>query len=133
MNEMVKRLMETGEYEAWELYGLTSGELFEKWCEYEGLVGYSDRIIRMLKECGFDVTSDGDRRNMEFHMNALKRDNTMLLNNLRKKIIENGKLRHNLGVLSGVLRPLLSVIPLKGVSLNGDDIVDDSGRVLSRI
>lgn len=55
-NLMVQRLVETGDFTERELKGLSEFELFETWCNYEGLVNYASDIINALGECGFSVT-----------------------------------------------------------------------------
>lgn len=48
---------------------------------------------------------------------------------LRGEIV---RLNHNLSVLSEVIYPLLKVIPIKGIEISGEDIIDsETGEVLS--
>lgn len=48
---------------------------------------------------------------------------------LRDEIV---RLNHNLSVLSEVIYPLLKVIPIKGIEISGEDIIDsETGEVLS--
>lgn len=54
MNEMVKRLTETGDYTEEELSGMDKMDLFVEWCRYEGY-GNPYTIISALRDCGFIV------------------------------------------------------------------------------
>lgn len=56
--EMKLRLWETGEFDVDELKIMTPKELFEAWCNYEGLVHYADSIINALRECGYKVEKE---------------------------------------------------------------------------
>lgn len=53
--EMRFRLWQTGEFSTSELEVATPHELFEMWCNYEGIIGYADSIINALAECGYTV------------------------------------------------------------------------------
>lgn len=37
------------------LINMTPKELFEAWMDYEGIIGYGDKIIRMLRDSGYVV------------------------------------------------------------------------------
>lgn len=37
------------------LINMTPKELFEAWMDYEGIVGYGDKIIQMLRDSGYVV------------------------------------------------------------------------------
>lgn len=37
------------------LINMTPKELFEAWMDYEGIIGYADTIIRMLRDSGYVV------------------------------------------------------------------------------
>ena len=54
-NEMKFRLWQTGDFSTSELEIATPHELFEMWCNYEGLTHYADSIINALRECGYNV------------------------------------------------------------------------------
>lgn len=55
--EMKRRLLETGMLSERELECATPHELFEYWCNYEGLVGYADKILEALADCDYEVKS----------------------------------------------------------------------------
>lgn len=52
---MKERLIATGDFTASELECATPHELFELWCNYEGLVHYADKILEALRDCGYEV------------------------------------------------------------------------------
>lgn len=59
-SEMRFRLWQTGEFSTSELEVATPRELFEMWCEYEGLMFYADSILNALAECGYVVLSTSE-------------------------------------------------------------------------
>lgn len=44
-----------GDYDEEGLESSTPAELFMDWMDYEGIIGYTDKIIRALRESGFVV------------------------------------------------------------------------------
>lgn len=55
--DMKERLIATGDFTARELECATPHELFEFWCNYEGLIGYADDILSALEDCGYRVSA----------------------------------------------------------------------------
>ncbi len=56
-SEMKFRLWQTGEFDLRELEIATPHELFEMWCNYEGLTHYAGSILNALRECGYTVNA----------------------------------------------------------------------------
>lgn len=54
MKERLIKLWD-GNYDAEGLSTMTPTELFDAWMDYEGIIGYTDTIIQMLRESGFVV------------------------------------------------------------------------------
>lgn len=52
---MKEMLLKTGDFTTRELECATPHELFELWCDYEGLIGYADKILCALEDCGYSV------------------------------------------------------------------------------
>ena len=63
-SEMKFRLWQTGDFSTRELEIATPHELFEAWCNYEGIVGYADSILNALRECGYNVEVPASKTEM---------------------------------------------------------------------
>lgn len=52
---MVRRLKATGDFTPEDFADCTPRDLFRMWLEYEGIIGYSGKILNALKDCGFQM------------------------------------------------------------------------------
>ena len=55
MREKLIRLFEDDPIEQELIPDMSSRELFQTWLEWEGIIGYTDDIIRALRESGYVV------------------------------------------------------------------------------
>lgn len=75
-SEMRFRLWQTGEFDTRELEIATPYELFEAWCNYEG-IGHAQSILCALKECGYIVSVPNSGRGYVIqciHLNEMPYD-----------------------------------------------------------
>ena len=106
-----------------EVYNLPMGKLCEVKCSKKG------DVVTAFNDSFENIGSIEELLEENAKLKESKRD-------LWRKFVyrgqENTRLRHNLTRLSSVLRPLMSVIPFKGIELSGNDIIEnETGEVLS--